>query len=46
MVAIDYDLLEDKITVRVARDVESGATLAYDGEAKGLDDQATRQRLE
>ena len=38
VVAIDYELLEEKITVLVARDLESGATLAYDCEAKGPSD--------
>ena len=38
VVVIDYELLEGKITVLIARDLESGATLAYDCESKGPSD--------
>ena len=39
MVSMDYELLEEKVTVLVAKDVSSGATLAYDCEAKGPSDE-------
>ena len=34
MVSMDYELLEEKVTVLIAKDESSGATLAYDCEAK------------
>ena len=39
MVSMDYELLEQKVTVLVAKDETSGATLAYDCEAKGPSDE-------
>ena len=34
----DYDLLEEKLTVLIVRDAQSGAKLAYDCEVKGPGD--------
>ena len=39
MVSMDYELLEQKVTVLVAKDETSGATLAHDCEAKGPSDE-------
>ena len=39
MVSMDYELLEQKVTVLVVKDETSGATLAYDCEAKGPSDE-------
>jgi hypothetical protein len=35
MVSMDYELLEQNVTLLVVKDETSGATLAYDCEAKG-----------
>ena len=44
MISMDYELLEEKVTVLVAKDESSGATLAYECEAKGPgDDWVIRQ---
>ena len=38
VVAMDYDFLEEKLTVLVVKDESSGSTLAYDCETKGPTD--------
>ena len=44
MISMDYEFLEEKVTVLVAKDESSGATLAYDCETKGPgDDWVIRQ---
>ena len=44
MISMDYELLEEKVTVLVAKDESSGATLAYECETKGPgDDWVIRQ---
>ena len=38
VIQADYDLLEDDLTVRIVKDKQSGAALAYDCETKGPGD--------
>ena len=38
VIDFDYDLLEEKLTVLIVRDAQSGAKLAYDCEVKGPGD--------
>ena len=38
LVSLDYEMLEEKITVLVAKDEATGAVLAYDCYAKGPSD--------
>ena len=45
MVSMDYELLEEKVTVLAAKDESSGATLAYDCEAKGPSDEWVVRQL-
>ena len=38
VIEFDYDILEEKLTLLILRDAQSGAKLAYDCEAKGSGD--------
>ena len=38
MIQADFDLLEEHLTLLIAKDRQSGAVLAYDCEAKGPGD--------
>ena len=46
MISMDYELLEEKVTVLVAKDESSGATLAYDCESKGPSDEWVIRQLD
>ena len=45
VVSMDYELLEEKITVLIVKDDASGSTLAYDVEAKGPSDEWVLRQL-
>ena len=45
MIDFDYDLLEEKLTVLIVRDAQSGAKLAYDCEVKGPGDDWVVEQL-